>query len=812
MQQVSPEFIAAAANGIVSPQYRFSASWLRQSIFGAYFTIGVSHIGLGDVIKGEGNNPAESSSYVFTDETPYVISLDIDRQLVEPAYSISQALADIVLDNTSDRFTPNFDPVIGGSIVPQRPVRINTGFLVSGIQQLVQSFTGQISDYPVVDSQNRQVTIHAIDYSQIIQNVSLVNAILQQNKTTGQIITFLFQLAGLAASQYQVDPGSITIPYAFFSPGQTIGDVITKVAECEGASVYLDENDVSRYETRNVWLDAPRTNRRHLRTDINTYTSAYTYWQPPPAPVSPSTVYWCSLRYRSNMTYNHLTAEYFNGTSYTTEVLAFVGISGSPFGSWKKITASVTTPSDCISMRFFIDLQSAGYMETDDYYLTLIQGSTSGSLIPNFSSELGTPGANLATNGDFEVDVSGWTTYVYSTDSPPTVTHDSSVSFNGLSSAKIVTSGFVTGYQGITQTITGLTIGTQYNISLGLYALLNTGDNIEIAFGSTGTNTTLVGGAWTPFSFTTIATSTSLVIRVGNYNTNSTMWLDSVIVTSGNGGTPTGWSMIQTGTTNQTFYWANRGQSDISLLLTDDLVKNDEQYNPQQNTIINSVTVTANPRKPVSTAVVMFSLAVNDSRLVPAGGTASVLCGYVDAQNIPLPFTSLTTPTAGGANSFWIANSAADGSGSNQTSNLTLSSFTNYSTNSVALFSNATGSDIYITQLQVKGISVPITQQIVTTVEDATSIAQYGKQTYPINNDYIQTYAQAQLIASNLIHDRKDQAIYRVFTIVGQPHLQLGDRIRRNSIDYFILRIKQSQNASSGLVQEIWAVSRPAYP
>lgn len=811
MQQVSPEFIAVAAGSIVSPQYRFSASWLRQSIFGAYFTIGVSHIGLGDVIKGEGNNPAESNSYVFTDETPYVISLDIDRQLVEPAYSISQALADIVLDNTSDRFTPNFDPVIGGLIVPQRPVRINTGFLVSGIQQMVQSFTGQISDYPSVDSQNRQVTIHAIDYSQIIQNVSLVNAILQQNKTTGQIITFLFQLAGLAASQYQVDPGTITIPYAFFSPGQTIGDVITKIAECEGASVYLDENDVSRYETRNVWLDAPRTNRRHLRIDITSSPGGDLYWQPPFAPVSASTLYWCSVRYRTNIAGSQLVAEFFDGTSYTTSVMVgYLVASGAPVGTWRTVTSSVTTPAGCISMRFYINVLSPGYMETDDYYITLIQGNTAGSLIPNFSSELGTPNPNLITNGDFETDVSGWTTYLHGADAPPTISKDTSVFFNGLASAKIATSGTVTGYQGLTQTITGLTIGTQYNITLGVYTPPSTGSNIEIAFGSTGTSTTISNG-WTQFSFTVIASSTSIAVRVGCSNSNAVINVDSVIVTSGNGGTPTGWGMVHTGG-GQTFYWANRGQSDISLLLTDDLVKNDEQYNPQQNTIINSVTVTANPRKPVGAAVVMFSLAVNDSRLVPAGSTASVLCGYVDAQNIPLPFISLTTPTAGGANSFWVANSAANGSGTDQTSNLTLSSFTNYSTNSVALFSNVTGADIYITQLQVKGISVPITQQIVTTVKDATSIAQYGEQVYPINNDYIQTYAQAQQIASNLIADRKDKAIYRIFTIVGQPQLQLGDRIRRNSIDYFILRIKQSQNASSGLVQEIWAVSRPAYP
>jgi len=64
------------------------------------------------------------------------------------------------------------------------------------------------------------------------------------------------------------------------------------------------------------------------------------------------------------------------------------------------------------------------------------------------------------------------------------------------------------------------------------------------------------------------------------------------------------------------------------------------------------------------------------------------------------------------------------------------------------------------------------------TVADQYSIEKYGKQSFDLSNDYIQDQVAANSIAGSLMSDLKEPVATAQITIIGDPRLELGDRIR----------------------------------
>lgn len=71
-----------------------------------FFTIGESLIGGDDFIKGEGDVVQEWDKYVYTDYTDRVMALEWSRE-TDPYSSVSLSIADVVLNNYDDFFTPD---------------------------------------------------------------------------------------------------------------------------------------------------------------------------------------------------------------------------------------------------------------------------------------------------------------------------------------------------------------------------------------------------------------------------------------------------------------------------------------------------------------------------------------------------------------------------------------------------------------------------------------------------------------------------------------------------------------------------------
>ena len=259
MQTVTDVFKSAAVAKNRFPAASAFISWLREYEGADWFTIGISSIGGPDVIKGDNNVIAEADNYSYNEETGYLMSIEYDRWLEEPVFSVARALFDVILDNNDDRFTPGFDPEIGDFIATRRPIRAYVGFNFSGINQLIQQFVGMVIDYPKVDKVNKTLTLHGIDFSESLWTRPLEETTLFADQRTDEILSSLLQTAGLATDQFVLDEGFITIPFAFFEKGDKIGQIIAKLCEAEQGQFYADELGTYHFENRTHWLNAPHT-------------------------------------------------------------------------------------------------------------------------------------------------------------------------------------------------------------------------------------------------------------------------------------------------------------------------------------------------------------------------------------------------------------------------------------------------------------------------------------------------------------------------------------------------------------------------
>jgi hypothetical protein len=83
--------------------------------------------------------------------------------------------------------------------------------------------------------------------------IGLDEEVMYQNASTSAIIQGLLETAGLVASQFNLDAGSVVIPFAYFKKGMTLGNALREVAEAEIGNVYMTEAGVIRFENRVNW-------------------------------------------------------------------------------------------------------------------------------------------------------------------------------------------------------------------------------------------------------------------------------------------------------------------------------------------------------------------------------------------------------------------------------------------------------------------------------------------------------------------------------------------------------------------------------
>lgn len=258
MQTVSSDFSTAAAASIKAINQGCLIAWdLTANLTTNWFTIGTSKIGGADLIKGAGGAITFFDKYQYADESAKVLSWQIVRKLSQRPYGVVIATATMTLDNNTRRYTPNFDGTIGALILPNRAIKLQTGFAGESIQQFV-GYT-DIPNSPLI---KRQTTITAYDAVSYLANCkSALQAFV--NTTTDSIITQLLAEQGFSGTQYSIEL-SLQQPISYYNPnGRKVIDMLKELCEAEVALMFVNENGIITF-----W------NRQHFN---NNRTSRWTF-------------------------------------------------------------------------------------------------------------------------------------------------------------------------------------------------------------------------------------------------------------------------------------------------------------------------------------------------------------------------------------------------------------------------------------------------------------------------------------------------------------------------------------------------------
>jgi hypothetical protein len=113
---------------------------------------------------------------------------------------------------------------------------------------------------------------------------------------------------------------------------------------------------------------------------------------------------------------------------------------------------------------------------------------------------------------------------------------------------------------------------------------------------------------------------------------------------------------------------------------------------------------------------------------------------------------SWTTPAA---TTDFLANAAANGSGTNLTANITVA-VSKFSTSMKITLTNTSASTAYITFLQARGVACVNLSNTIVRASDATSQTKYGIREYPLDNKWIGSTKAAQLCVNAVVAAYKD--------------------------------------------------------
>lgn len=217
-----------------------------------FFTIGESTIGGTDIIKGDNEVIQEWDQYEYLDYSDRLISLEWTRH--EEAYaSIGVAMADFVLENHDDYFSPGAGSEIDDFILPRRPVRLFAGFGGDNLPVMV----GLTEKMPIVDKKTRQAAFHAVDFLDSIYSRKIPTALTYEDMRTDEILLDVMDQLGLLPTNYQFDTGFNRIAFVYWEAGTTFGHIAQQLIEAEMGRFYLNESGVFRFKNRQNYDDTP---------------------------------------------------------------------------------------------------------------------------------------------------------------------------------------------------------------------------------------------------------------------------------------------------------------------------------------------------------------------------------------------------------------------------------------------------------------------------------------------------------------------------------------------------------------------------
>lgn len=267
MQSVNAAFTAEERDEVRTIASNLKASWHKQSTLGnRLFTIGVSTIGGNDLIGVNAGAIGSPSNYKYFDESAYLLSLAWERGYNMPTGGIAKAMAEARLDNTSGRFTPRYmggNSELSTAEFLRVPVTISAGFNF-GVDQTIPQFAGLITEQPLLDIRNKDMSVKAADYIDFFQNRYLDQQVMFTAQRTDQVLTTLSTQLGMSTAQYDYDTGINVIPFGLFDKGTRFSDAFHQLVEAENGHFYQDESGIFKFENRQHWSASPYTSIQRI--------------------------------------------------------------------------------------------------------------------------------------------------------------------------------------------------------------------------------------------------------------------------------------------------------------------------------------------------------------------------------------------------------------------------------------------------------------------------------------------------------------------------------------------------------------------
>jgi hypothetical protein len=237
--------------------------------------------------------------------------------------------------------------------------------------------------------------------------------------------------------------------------------------------------------------------------------------------------------------------------------------------------------------------------------------------------------------------------------------------------------------------------------------------------------------------------------------------------------------------------------------------------------IVNDAIVTAKPLKQVA-----FNKLWESGQIytIPPSGTLDIFADFRDDVG-SYPAISVVTPVnvSTAVTSSYQTNYDSDGTGSDASGVMSLSSVYLFGERYRMTFANSSGVNVYVTKIQLYG--TPAKVQVIDSKEqtDATSILNYGinpdnsGQVITINNDLVQDASTANSLAYIYVKLFSAPMQRIKATVFGVPHLQLGDFVTvteettSQSLNMTIVGNNISVDKNGSLKQELDFEQRGTY-
>lgn len=226
-----------------------------------------------------------------------------------------------------------------------------------------------------------------------------------------------------------------------------------------------------------------------------------------------------------------------------------------------------------------------------------------------------------------------------------------------------------------------------------------------------------------------------------------------------------------------------------------------ESRTPNTSHLINVVEIKSKIRQKQPEQVIYKSALTDDSLTIPGNGSREILVNFED------PILEMITPASSGT-SYYVANSQADGEGTNLTSSISVTYAYKFASAAKITFSNSSSTKAYITDLNITGRPAKYIKSIYYRDKRSLSVTAYEEQPYLVENDYIQDESWANSYAQMILNDYSQPENIQELVIRAIPELQFGDLISWQGRYWRVFGINTKLDPNAGFIQTLKILQR----